>query len=191
MKLKELKEINVGEIDLSKALKKPIKFFKWAISIIVLIAVIGGIVNGLLFLYEKDKLTKVIVEAELLKVGDERCDFQKPVYITLTNASEKTIVRTRYDIEVRKVGYSSDIAEHELKWPDTDKILLPKESANFCLALDLEYPYDEIYTFNPFDAKRSSLDGELEKYAKNYRERNAKALEDLILTGVVTSVEYK
>src|SRR3989344_7456291 len=110
MKLKELKEINVGEIDLSKALKKPIKFFKWAISIIVLIAVIGGIVNGLLFLYEKDKLTKVIVEAELLKVGDERCDFQKPVYITLTNASEKTIVRTRYDIEVRKVGYSSDIA---------------------------------------------------------------------------------
>jgi len=189
MKIKDLKNIDIGEIYLTKTGKKTTNIIKWTLLGFVLLAIFGGIVNGALFLYEKNKLSKVNIKAELLRVGDERCDFQKPVYVTLTNNSEKTISRTRYDIEVRRIGHSSDIAEHELKWPDTDRILLPGESANFCLTLDLKYPHDETYAFNPFDAKAASLDGKLEEYAQDYRERNTKAIEDLIFTGVVTSVE--
>lgn len=190
MKIKDIKK-DIGEIDLGKARKKTTRFIKWALLGFVLIAVLGGVVNSALFLYEKSKLSNIKIEAEILKVGDERCDFQKPVYVTLTNITEKTIAKTRYDIEVHRIGYSSDIAENELKWPETDKILLPGESASFCLTLDLEYPYDEAYAFNPFDAKAASIDGKLEEYAQDYRERNAKAIKDLVLTGVITSVDYK
>lgn len=191
MKIKDLKKIDIGEIDLSKTGKKTTKFIKRVLLGFILLVIFGGVVNGAIFLYEKNKLSKVDIKAELLGVGDNRCDFQKPVYVTLTNNSEKTITRTRYNIEVRRSGYSSDIAEHELKWPDTDKILLPGESANFCLTLDLKYPHDETYAFNPFDAKSASLEGKLEEYAQDYRERNTKAIEDLIFTGVITLVEYK
>lgn len=191
MKIKDLKNINIGEIDLTNVGKKTSKFVRWTLIGLLLLVVLGGIVNGAIFLYEKNKLSKVNISAEILRVGDERCDFQKPVYVTLTNNSQNTISRTQYDIEIRRKGYSSDIAEHELKWSDTDKILLSGESANFCLTLDLEYPHDEAYAFNPFDAKAASLDGKLEEYAQSYRERNKKAIDDLVLTGVVTSVEYK
>jgi hypothetical protein len=41
------------------------------------------------------------------------------------------------------------------------------------------------------DTKRASLNGKLEEYVQDYGERNTRAIEDLVLTGVVTSVEYK
>lgn len=190
MKIKDIKK-DIGEVDLSKAGKKTTRFIKWILLGFVLTVILGSVVSGALFLYEKSKLSNIKIEAEILRVGDERCDFRKPVYVTLTNISEKTIAKTRYDIEVRRVGYSSDIAENELKWPETDKILLPGESASFCLTLDLKYPHDETYEFNPFDAKGASLDGRFEEYAQDYRERNSKAIEEIDLTGIVTSVEYK
>lgn len=189
MKIKDLKN-DVGEIDLSETGKKTSKLiksvFKSVFISLVLFVMFAALINVTLLLYEENRLARVDIDAGILRVGDDQCDFRKPLYVTLTNNSEKTITQTRYDIEVRRIGYSSDIAGYDLKRLDTDKILLPGESANFCLTLDLKYPHDETYAFNLFDADAASLE-----YAQNYRGRNIKATEDLILTGVVTSVEYK
>ena len=108
------------------------RIFKWLLLGCVFIAVIIAVTLQILKWWEYQTTgkhaEKVIIKAFSAKDGG--CDNDYPYTYTIKNSSDKTVEKTDFTLEIRKLGYSNKINSYTNI--EDFKILKPNESLRGC-----------------------------------------------------------
>ncbi|MGA0882446.1 MAG: hypothetical protein ACO3QP_06505 [Burkholderiaceae bacterium] len=107
------------------------RLFQWLVTAMVAIVLLLGLLVGLVFAkdwYFQDRhLAKVQVEVSL---STALCKPDHPLFIRITNGSERTIRSTSIQVDITKLGYSTKIND-EARYV-SDKVLKPGETTGSC-----------------------------------------------------------
>lgn len=62
----------------------------------------------------------------------QSCSTEYPLAVNFRNQGKKTVSSIRWKFEAYRPGYSTNIADYQLRKTESDKILKPGESIGFC-----------------------------------------------------------
>ncbi len=107
------------------------KVFQWLVTAMVAMVLLLALLVGLVFAkdwyFQGRHLAKVQVEVSL---STALCKEDHPLFIRITNGSERTIRSTSIQVDVTKQGYSTKIND-EARYV-SDKVLKPGETTGSC-----------------------------------------------------------
>lgn len=107
------------------------KVFQWLVTAMVAMVLLLALLVGLVFAkdwyFQGRHLAKVQVEVSL---STALCKEDHPLFIRITNGSERTIRSTSLQVDVTKQGYSTKIND-EARYV-SDKVLKPGETTGSC-----------------------------------------------------------
>lgn len=107
------------------------KVFQWLVTamfaMVLLLALLVGLVFAKDWYFQGRHLAKVQVEVSL---STALCKEDHPLFIRITNGSERTIRSTSLQVDVTKQGYSTKIND-EARYV-SDKVLKPGETTGSC-----------------------------------------------------------
>lgn len=119
---------------------------KWLFKkllLVLLILIMGILIKEYYSEYQRSKLKdeiKVVVE-----FPSKKCENKYPIYIQITNTSDKTIDKSSIYIGVYNKGYSTNLAINNNQIT-SDKIIKPNEVYDFCHKKIVNEMYVEYVT---------------------------------------------
>lgn len=114
-----------------------------------IIKIIGVIILGIVllivifvtYLFLSERADRIQQDKVGITVGYnlEKCTKDYPLYIEISNKSDKTVSFVDFDLDIHRKGYSKDISD----WMDyeTDKIIEPNHSWGTCWRYKLSSEY--------------------------------------------------
>ncbi|MBT7558197.1 hypothetical protein HN615_14940 [Candidatus Woesearchaeota archaeon] len=116
-------------LQIKTRVKKPLKIIGYIALVWVILAIISGSYVGIKALQDKSQRNKIEIKVEY---NIEACKEEKPLAILIKNSSNKTVNSVAFDIEIRRKGYSNNLAKSSYLKYKTDKILAPDEVNIVC-----------------------------------------------------------
>lgn len=109
--------------------------------------------------YKNDEQKKSISKIKTtVKISLKECSMTKPVIISISNNSNKTIKRSYFSLGLYKKGFSSNLANYTYSDVNTDKIINPFEKYSFCVRLPYDYSVTNINAlFSKFLIKEEEI----------------------------------
>ena len=127
-------------------IKKIFKTILWIIGIVVILVVIG-VSSTFVYKYITETIPSEKVEITV-EYRKKVCTEKKfPLFIQIKNNSNKTIVKTYFDVGVKLKGRSSDLKNFSYQDYSDDKIIEPTKTYRNCWRLPkLKTKYEEYET---------------------------------------------
>jgi hypothetical protein len=127
-------------------IKKIFKIIVWIIGIVVILAIVG-VSSTLVYKYITETIPSEKVEITI-KYNKKVCTDKKfPLYIQIRNNSNKTIVKTYFDVGIKLKGRSSDLKEYSYQDYSDDKIIKPNNTYKNCWRMPkFKTKYEEYET---------------------------------------------
>ena len=109
-----------------------ILFPKKMFGIAGVLVAIGGVIVGYYYYddWKNDKEKAAV--AVMIEYSPEKCKEPYPLKVIIGNASSRIVSNVEWDISVKELGFSSDLAESSYHEYSEDKILKPKEGWGIC-----------------------------------------------------------
>lgn len=137
--------------------EKLIKFFKYVGGLFLILVIIGIALAGYGYYHNSYQRNKVSISVAY--DPDSLCTKEFPLAIHIHNKSIRTVIETRFEVEIKRKGYSNNLVASGLKpgkrlsyynsQYETDKIIEPNGYHVSCWVVpELEYKHKDKYPAN-------------------------------------------
>lgn len=128
-------------MDIKRLFKRILKIIGGLIALVLMVAL-----AGLAYHYFHQVIPERNVMLTVAYAEKNICDKDYTIGVMIENKSERTVIKTYFDVIVKREGYSDNIARWSYRDYKTDKIIKPGEKYFACwLMPDLQDKYKGKY----------------------------------------------
>lgn len=113
-------------------------------ALLVVVVFVLALIFSINTFFQDDLEEKVIVSYKYSNENNQCKDVKKPIEVSITNNSNKTIKEITIKMGLYKAGFSKEVSDHKLNKTTSNQIIKPNDTYTYCAQAPLEEFVKEV-----------------------------------------------